>query len=241
MPLSKTLFPASACPKQPSRFLKAGREVGSVVEAAGWPYSRSKTTTCIVRVVLGERRDVRLECNTKGCMCYCDTPAHRVLIGTVGFATTSNAHPRLALTRPITRLMLHMVIIVHVHLCMCRPKGLASRGNSTYRRSLVVEKTALRASPALLPLMSTLYVCCSNRSLAMLVSSSTIRLPFCPHRHSLRASPGSVFTAHSAASVPKSFFHRHVLPVYTVTVCLSRHLMSFNVSKAVTSALSTHR
>ena len=118
-------------------------------------------------------------------------------------------------------------------------KGLASRGNSTYRRSLVVEKTALRASPALLPLMSTLYVCCSTRSLAMLVSSSTIRLPFCPHRHSLRASPGSVFTAHSAASVPKSFFHRHVLPVRTVTVCLSRYLKSFKVSKAVYPALST--
>ena len=110
-------------------------------------------------------------------------------------------------------------------------KGLASRGNSTYRRSLVVEKTALRASPALLPLMSTLYVCCSNRSLAMLVSSSTIRLPFCPHRHSLRASPGSVFTAHSAASVPKSFFHRHVLPVCKATVCLSRQLKSSKFQK----------
>ena len=46
MPPSCASLPATACPKQPSMPLNAGRDAGKDVEAAGWPNSRSNTTSC---------------------------------------------------------------------------------------------------------------------------------------------------------------------------------------------------
>ena len=53
MPPSVTSFPMAWWPKQPKMSLKGGRLAGRLLEAAGCPNSKSKTTTCMACQVTG--------------------------------------------------------------------------------------------------------------------------------------------------------------------------------------------